>query len=394
MTGPEDEAWLDRYSRQIMLDQIGYEGQRRLSGSSALVVGAGGLGTVVLERLAGMGVGRITVVDRDVVEESNLHRQTLYGDADVGRPKAVVAAERVRSINSGIKAVPVAASLSDGNAHGLVEGCDVAIDALDTAGARYVLNRACVRAGVPLVCGSAVGMEGQAMTVLPGRTACYRCVFGEVDDDTMPKCSTTGVHPSILSVIGGIETSEAASIMAGREPTLAGRLFHASLDGLEFAKMGVSADPDCPACGSSAARAGGGPEKGPCPMRGRVAVEELCGRGRGKRTFAVSGCQCSECCECGDAAGPEFQSEAVADRIRAAGMGVVVGRNGEIAGVSAGGGVRISVVGQACAIVVGAESADAAGALYGRIAGSRGCSPAGSGSGSGAGRASDDEDGR
>ena len=364
MTAPEGDAWLDRYSRQIMLDQIGYEGQRRLSGSAALVVGAGGLGTVVLERLAGMGVGSVTIVDRDVVEESNLHRQTLYGDADVGRPKAVVAAERVRSINSGVKAVPVAASLSDGNAHGLVEGCDVAIDALDTAGARYVLNRACIRAGVPLVCGSAVGMEGQAMTVLPGKTACYRCVFGEVDDDMMPKCSTTGVHPSILSVIGGIEASEAASIMAGREPTLAGRLFHASLDGLEFAKMGVSADPECAVCGSGAASAeDGGAPNGPCPMRGRISVEELCGRGRGKRTFAVSRCSCGEC-----GSGSESGSDSVAERIRAAGMGVVVGRSGETAGLSAD-GVRISVVGPACAIVVGAESAGAAASLYGRNVG-------------------------
>ena len=275
-----------------MLDQIGYEGQRRLAGSTALVVGAGGLGSVILERLAGMGVGTVVVVDRDVVEESNLHRQTLYGEDDVGRAKADAAADRMRRINGGIVVTAVAAPLASGNAAGLVEGCDVAIDALDTAGARSVLNDACIGAGVPLVCGSAVGVEGQAMTVLPGKTACYRCVYGTVDDAAMPKCSTTGVHPSILSVVGGIEAAEAASVMAGREPSLAGRLFHADLGGMEFAKMGVSIDPECAACGSGRTADVDGSA---CATPGGLAVEELCGRGRGKRTFAVSRCACGSC---------------------------------------------------------------------------------------------------
>ena len=339
---PGGEAWLDRYSRQIMLDQIGYEGQKRLAESTALVVGAGGLGTVVLERLAGMGVGRVVVVDRDVIEASNLHRQTLYGDADVGRGKAEAAVEKMGMINGGVKATPVAAPITAENAGELVGGCDVAIDALDTARARYILNSACIDAGVPLVSGSAVGVEGQAMTVLPGNTACYRCVFGSVDDDAMPKCSTTGVHPSILSIIGGVEASEAAAVMAGREPALAGRLFHANLDGLEFAKMGVHADPECPACGSgrgdgdaaagTAARAADGRR---C-LGDELVVEELCGRGRGKRTFAVSGCTCSAC--------------------DGHGRG---GAAWKCAGGDAdGGGIKVTVVGASCAIVVGASSAD------------------------------------
>ena len=363
-TAPGGDAWLDRYSRQIMLDQVGYEGQKRLARSRALVVGAGGLGSVILERLAGMGVGTVVVVDRDVVEESNLHRQTLYGEDDVGRGKAAAAADRMRRINGSICTTAVAAPLASGNAAGLVEGCDVAIDALDTAGARHVLNEACIAAGVPLVCGSAVGVEGQAMTVLPGKTACYRCVYGTVDDAAMPKCSTTGVHPSILSIVGGVEASEAVSVIAGREPSLAGRLFHADLGGMEFAKMAVSADPECAACGSgrtAGVDGGGGSAKrrhgAACAAAGGLAVEELCGRGRGKRTFAVSRCACGSCegADCGgDAAGGA----------KAAAKAAECGGNGD----DDAGGARVTLVGPSCGIVVGAANADDARSLYARAA--------------------------
>lgn len=354
---PEGDAWLDRYSRQIMLDQIGYDGQRRLAESTALVVGAGGLGTVILERLAGMGVGRVVVVDRDVVEESNLHRQTLYGEADVGRAKAAAAAERMGAINGSVEAMAVAAPLTEANAGVLVGGCDVAIDALDTAGARHVLNEACIEAGVPLVCGSAVGVNGQAMTVLPGTTACYRCVFGTVDDGAMPKCSTTGVHPSILSIIGGIEVSEAASIMAGREPSLAGRLFHASLGGMEFAKMSVSADPDCTACGSGRLEAAAAAAAGAaCTTPGGLAVEELCGRGRGKRTFAVSRCACGACRDA-DLLGQSA-------RMRTSWKDAHDGGRKETTRLLDGGDVRVTLVGPSCGIVVGASGEDDARRLY------------------------------
>ena len=301
-----------------------------------------------------MGVGTVVVVDRDVVEESNLHRQTLYGEGDMGRAKADAAADRMRRINGGIVVTAVAAPLAGGNAAGLVEGCDVAIDALDTAGARSVLNDACIGAGVPLVCGSAVGVEGQAMTVLPGKTACYRCVYGTVDDAAMPKCSTTGVHPSILSVVGGIEAAEAASVMAGREPSLAGRLFHADLGGMEFAKMGVSIDPECAACGSGRTADVDGSA---CATPGGLAVEELCGRGRGKRTFAVSRCACGSC---GGADG----GDAVAGAKAAAEAAECGGNRGD----SGAGGARVTLVGPSCGIVVGAASADDARSLYARAA--------------------------
>ena len=153
---------LDRYSRQVMLEQIGYAGQQRLAAASVCIVGSGGLGSPIASRMAGMGVGRIRLVDRDVVELSNLHRQTLFAESDVGRVKVEAAAERLRAMNSGIRIEALPLSVGEHNAADVVGGCDVVIDALDSVAARYALNRACVRAGVPFVTGAAVGVSGQA----------------------------------------------------------------------------------------------------------------------------------------------------------------------------------------------------------------------------------------
>ena len=366
---------VDRYSRQIMLEQIGYNGQERLAASSAFVAGAGGLGTVVLERLAGMGVGRIVVMDRDVVEESNLHRQSLYTEADIGRPKAAAAAERMREINSSVEAVAAASSLTAEGARCMAGACDVAIDALDTAAARYVLNAACLAAATPLVSGAAVGMEGQALTIVPGATACYRCVFGVIDDSSMPKCATTGVHPSILSVIGGIEAAEAASVLTGRKPSLAGRLLHANMDCMEFSTMNVMPDAGCPACasrgGSAAAEAEAAGNTAP-DAPGGIAVEDLCGRGRGRRAFAVSKCGAAaarEQARAALAAGPDRTRyiDGVCERMRASGM--LVERSGPDGVTGVRGDASISVVGPACAIVTGAGGAEEAREMYRLVAG-------------------------
>ena len=366
---------VDRYSRQIMLEQIGYKGQERLAASSAFVAGAGGLGTVVLERLAGMGVGRIVVMDRDIVEESNLHRQSLYTEADIGRPKAAAAAERMREINSSVEAVAAASSLTAEGAMCMAKACDVAIDALDTAAARYVLNAACISAATPLVSGAAVGMEGQALTIVPGATACYRCVFGVIDDSTTPKCATTGVHPSILSVIGGIEAAEAASVLTGRKPSLAGRLLYADVDSMEFSTMNVMPDAGCPACasrGGSAAGAAGAAGSAAPDAPGGIAVEDLCGRGRGRRAFAVSKCGAAAAraqAQAVLAAGPDRTRyiDGVCERMRANGM--LVERSGPDGVTGVRGDASISVVGPACAIVTGTGGAEEAREMYRLVAG-------------------------
>lgn len=290
---------LDRYSRQVMLEQIGYGGQQRLAAASACIVGSGGLGSPIAMRMAGMGVGRLRIVDRDVVELSNLHRQTLFAESDVGRVKVEAAAERLRAMNSGVSVEALPLSVGEHNAAEIVAGCDVVIDALDSVAARYALNRACVEAGVPFVTGAAVGVSGQAFTVMPGRSACYHCMFPRLDEESMPTCSIEGVHPPILSIVGGIEASEAAKILVGQDPSLSGRILHVDLEHLDFSYTRTFRVEECPVCGSGPR--GGGPaaegEQQPQAVAvaaaaggggASVLVEELCGRGGGRRTFSLT----------------------------------------------------------------------------------------------------------
>ena len=289
---------LDRYSRQVMLEQIGYGGQQRLAAASACIVGSGGLGSPIAMRMAGMGVGRLRIVDRDVVELSNLHRQTLFAESDVGRVKVEAAAERLRAMNSSVRVEAMPLSVGEHNAAEVVAGCDVVIDALDSVAARYALNRACVEAGVPFVTGAAVGVSGQAFTVVPGRSACYHCMFPRLDEESMPTCSIEGVHPPILSIVGGIEASEAAKILVGQEPSLSGRILHVDLEHLDFSYTRTFRAEECPVCGSGPR--GGGPAGGAQQPQAvavavaaggggaSVVVEELCGRGGGRRTFSLT----------------------------------------------------------------------------------------------------------
>ena len=290
---------LDRYSRQVMLEQIGYGGQQRLAASSVCVVGSGGLGSPIASRMAGMGVGTLRIVDRDVVELSNLHRQTLFAESDVGRVKVEAAAERLRAMNSGVRVEALPVSVGDHNAADVIAGCDVVVDALDSVAARYALNRACVASGVPFVTGAAVGVSGQAFTVMPGRSACYHCMFPQLDEESMPTCSIEGVHPPILSIIGGIEASEAAKIMVGQEPSLSGRILHVDLEHLDFSYTRTFRAEECPVCGSGAAAVAASSEGQPQGQAAAAAiavaadgrsfvVEELCGRNGGRRTFSLT----------------------------------------------------------------------------------------------------------
>ena len=270
---------LEKYSRQVMLEEIGYEGQLKLKKAKACVVGVGGLGNPIVTRLVAMGIGTIRIVDRDVIELSNLHRQTMFDESDIGQVKVEVAAKKLKKMNSDviIEALPV--SVNDYTALDVVEGCDVVIDALDSVNARYSLNKACIKKNIPFVTGAAVGVSGQVFTILPHQTACYHCIFPSLDENSMPTCSTEGVHPSILSIVGGIEVAEAVKIMIGRTPTLANKLLYIDLDNLDFNTTVFSKVDECPECGS------GKHEELPTQ---ELIVEELCGRNRGKLTFSIT----------------------------------------------------------------------------------------------------------
>jgi adenylyltransferase/sulfurtransferase len=273
------EKELDRYSRQIMLEEIGYQGQLKLKQAKVCVVGVGGLGNPITTRLAAMGVGKIRIVDRDVIELSNLHRQTMFNEDDVGQVKVETAAKKLRKLNPDIIIEELPVSVNDFTAFDVVDGCDVVIDALDSVNARYSLNKACIEKKIPFVTGAAVGVTGQVFTILPNESACYYCLFPALDEDSMPTCSIEGVHPSILSIIGGIEVSEAVKIITGKEPSLRDKVLHVDLENLIFNFTKVSKVEECSVCGSGRKQ-----EK----TKEELILEELCGRNKGKRTFSIT----------------------------------------------------------------------------------------------------------
>ena len=270
---------LDRYSRQVMLEEIGYQGQLKLKNAKICVVGTGGLGNPITTRLAAMGIGTLRIVDRDVIELSNLHRQTMFDEDDVGQIKVEVAAKKLQKLNPDCKIEALAVSVNDYTALEVVEGCDVVIDALDSVDARYALNKACVKFGIPFVTGAAVGVSGQVFTILPKESACYYCMFPALDEDSMPTCSIEGVHPSILSLVGGLEVAEAVKVIIGKKPSLSQRILHIDLENVDFTSTRTFRAEECPVCGT------GNLEE---TAKKELILEELCGRNRGKRTFSIT----------------------------------------------------------------------------------------------------------
>ena len=270
---------MDRYSRQIMLEEIGYNGQMKLRSARVCVIGTGGLGHPIISRLAAMGIGTLRIIDRDVIELSNLHRQTLFEESDVGKVKVETVANKLKKMNSdcNIEAFPI--SINDHTALEVIKDCDVVIDALDSVNARYSINRACSKQKIPFVTGAAVGVSGQVFTVMPGESACYHCMFPALDEDSMPTCSIEGVHPPILSIIGAIEVAEAVKIILGKKPSLSDRILHVDLENLDFSFTRTFRQEECPVCGSG---------KEEIRATTEMMIEEMCGRNRGKRTFSLT----------------------------------------------------------------------------------------------------------
>ena len=273
------EKELDQYSRQVMLEQIGYQGQLKLKNSTVCVVGVGGLGNPITTRLAAMGIGKLRIVDRDVIELSNLHRQTMFDEDDVGQVKVEVAARKLKKSNPQVEIEALPISINDYTALDVVEGCDVVIDALDSVNARYSLNKACIEKNIPCVLGAAVGVTGQVFTVIPNESACYYCMFPALDEDSMPTCSLEGVHPSILSVVGGIEVHEAVDVLIGKTPKSSQKFLSIDLENLEFSSVRTFKQDECSVCGTG--------KKNEVPKQ-ELILEELCGRNKGKRTFSIT----------------------------------------------------------------------------------------------------------
>ena len=273
---------LQRYSRQVMLEEIGFEGMEKLRSAKVCVVGAGGIGNPVLTQLVAMGVGKVRVVDRDVIEITNLHRQHLYTEDDIGRVKVEAAADRLRRMNPGVEIEPVPTSITKYTAESIVKGFDIVIDALDSVDARYALNDACIKHNTPLIYAGALGMLGSVTTIIPNKTACLRCIFPELNEEEMPACSTEGVHPSILYLVAGVQVSEAVKIITGQQPTLLNKLLYIDLNELAFDRVQIARQDECPACG---AKRTAGVQ---LAVAQQLIIEELCGRDRGKRTWTIT----------------------------------------------------------------------------------------------------------
>jgi molybdopterin/thiamine biosynthesis adenylyltransferase len=232
----------DRYARQIVLSEVGPAGQAKLAAASVLVVGAGGLGCPVLQYLAGAGVGRLVIVDHDTVEETNLHRQPLYAMADIGKPKADVAALALRRFNPEIAATAVVERLTPQNVAALVAGVDVVIDSADSFAATYILSDACLAAAKPLVSASVIGMTGYA-GVFCGGGPSYRAVFPDVAVDG-GTCASVGVLGTAVAVVGGLQAHLALHVLLGLEPAALGRVITFDARRLAFGGFGFDGSPE------------------------------------------------------------------------------------------------------------------------------------------------------
>ena len=239
----------ERFARHIMLDELGEAGQERLLGCSVLVIGAGGLGSPVVLYLAAAGVGTIGIADSDCVELSNLQRQIVHHTPDIGRPKVQSAAEKMTALNPDVTVVPFHERVLPDTIAGIMAGFDFVIDATDNFEAKFMINDACVRAGKPYSHGGILRFDGQTMTVLPGRSACYRCIFPEEPDaEAAVACSRAGVMGVLPGVIGTIQATEAIKCMLGIGELLTNRLLTYNVLRMAFREIFVRRNPSCPVC--------------------------------------------------------------------------------------------------------------------------------------------------
>lgn len=246
-----------RYSRHILLDEVGVEGQQRLLESHALVVGAGGLGSPVALYLGTAGVGRITIVDHDAVDLTNLQRQIAHNLERVGHPKAESARDAIAAINPEVLVRPLVLRADAQELDELVRDADVVVDCCDNFATRHAINRACFAHGKPLVSGAAIRFDGQ-VSVFDARSSdspCYACVFPPDQSFEETRCAVMGVFAPLVGIIGAMQASEALRLLTGVGTSLAGRL--QMLDGrtMEWTEMRVRRDPACRVCGARAAAA-------------------------------------------------------------------------------------------------------------------------------------------
>ncbi len=241
---------VERYQAHLTLPGFGRAGQRRLLGARVLVIGVGGLGCPVAEYLTAAGIGCIGLVDDDIVDGTNLQRQTLYGEADRGRPKVDAAGERLAAMNVALQIETHRVRVTASNVRDLVRGQDVVIDGSDNFPTRYVVNDACVLEKVALVSGSLYQYEGQVTVIRPPATPCYRCLFPSATQD-QPPCREVGVLGPLAGIVGTILAAETIKLLVSGDTALMGRLLLVDSRAMAFRTVQLRSDPGCPLCGSS-----------------------------------------------------------------------------------------------------------------------------------------------
>ncbi|MCW4028779.1 MAG: HesA/MoeB/ThiF family protein [Candidatus Bathyarchaeota archaeon] len=246
------------YSRQILLNELGVAGQQKLAASRVAVVGVGGLGSVSSLYLALAGVGYLRLIDQDTVEAQNLHRQILYTPNDLHCPKAEAAAKHLAKQNPLIQVEARAENVNASNVEGLLEGVDCVVDGLDNMATRYLVNRACVKLGVPYVFGAAVGLEGNLSVFAPPDTGCLECLLPNLSDNDLPNCSSRGVIGATPGIIGSMLAMETLKLLAGIGTTLKGKLLVCDFSDMDFTAIDISKNKHCPTCHNTLSPAVGG----------------------------------------------------------------------------------------------------------------------------------------
>lgn len=241
----------ERYRRHLMLPEVGPEGQERLRESRVLVIGVGGLGSPAALYLAAAGIGTIGIADGDRVELSNLQRQVIHDSASVGQSKTASAAKRLQAINPACHVEQIPVMLDQTNLPSLVQRYDFVLDATDTLAAKFMINDICVSQGVPFSHGGILRFQGQTMTVLPGVSPCYRCLFDELPpEEDREACERDGVFGLLPGVIGTLQAAEAVKFLLGIGSLLTGRLLTFDLLGMRFREVPVAVNPRCSSCGN------------------------------------------------------------------------------------------------------------------------------------------------
>ncbi|MCM8811564.1 MAG: molybdopterin-synthase adenylyltransferase MoeB [Candidatus Omnitrophica bacterium] len=268
---------IKRYSRHLIMPEVGVEGQKKLKAASMLLIGTGGLGSPLGLYLASAGVGRIGLVDFDVVDFTNLQRQVLYTTQDVGKPKLQAAKERLQAINPHIRIETHEVRLSSENAMEIIKNYDIVIDGTDNFPTRYLVNDACVLTGKPNVYGSIFRFEGQASVFDAKRGPCYRCLYPEPPPPGLvPSCAEGGVLGILPGIIGTIQATEGIKLILGNGEPLIGRLLLFNALKMRFRELKLKKNPDCPLCGPNPS------------IRKLIDYEEFCGLRRGEETPAAA----------------------------------------------------------------------------------------------------------